>query len=258
MPQPKAPTNGYHNPLLQGSWKDKLPTPKPTQMPQPQQPKINHAMANLNIGFDHSNRLDFGSSRSMENTKPGDTSVCIICTQRRRGKRMKELYKDCIHDRLRITHKLKIIKSSALSAIAARTCMNKWKGRKNRQTQKCVPYATCSGKCWEVSYHHLNESTAITRPIISSGICTALVMIQPQCSRPKRLFRWVWAFQTQAMRIISMVLKRSSRLFNDVKHKKREISKESINTGRVPKGRLLCPWGYCSFKCETYRVHFSP
>ena len=125
MPQPKAPTNGYHNPLLQGSWKDKLPTPKPTQMPPPQQPKINHAMANLNIGFDHSNRLDFGSSRSMENTKPGDTSVCIICTQRRRGKRMKELYKDCIHDRFGITYKLEITQSLALSAIAARTCMNK-------------------------------------------------------------------------------------------------------------------------------------
>jgi len=105
MPKPKATTNGHHNGLLlQGSWTGPLPTAKPTQMPPPlppQQPKINHDMRNLNIGFGHSNRLDrpnFDSNRSMENKKPGDTNVCIICTQRKRGKRMKELYKDCIHD----------------------------------------------------------------------------------------------------------------------------------------------------------------
>ena len=108
MPKPKATTNGHYNGLLQGSWTGPLPTAKPTKMaPPPQQPKINHDMRNLNIGFGHSNRLDrpnFDSNRSMENTKPGDTNVCIICTQRKRGKRMKELYKDCIHDRFEILH----------------------------------------------------------------------------------------------------------------------------------------------------------
>merc|ERR1739838_357322 len=120
----------------------------------------------------------------MENTKPGDTNVCIICTQRKRGKRMKELYKDCIHDSF-ICEDCKFLHEQMKRA------------KKSTNPKVCplcyllrFAIEICVQSCpfllnekYLIFYNFFNCFIATTGPIISSGTCTVLVITQTQCTR---------------------------------------------------------------------------